>query len=483
MGRARRDVKGISMKQGFFLKAYGMLWRVLIPFLRRNKRLADGWEERRVPVDWLAHVPWAMRERRGCDVWLQAASGGEARLALAVLEALPERASGTGARDNAWRVLLITWTRQGRDVLEAGVARIGALRRDMLCAVRFAPLDEPATALRALELAEPRVLALLETELWPGLMAACRETGVPLAVLNGRMTNTSYECYRVLRNVLRDMPPRRVLAMCGEDLSRFCGIFDGAGNPPCRLELIPNIKFDLALHTLDRACQSAAEPLPEMACGGNLRLLFGTAPLALFASTREQEENRLCPRILELRRKNPACVIVLAPRHMHRVEAWRSRFYDLGIPCVLASSLNADAPCESLAPEAVVLWDRFGDLPHLYAAADAVYVGGGFGQGGQNFLEALAGGVVPCVGPRLGNFLWALGDDCPPALAEAGLLRICRRLVDVRDYMLAGTRARRTEGEREAVRARFRTWLEMRTGGSRRTAQVLAQMLEERNGR
>ncbi len=237
MGRARRDVKGISMKQGFFLKAYGMLWRVLIPFLRRNKRLADGWEERRVPVDWLAHVPWAMRERRGCDVWLQAASGGEARLALAVLEALPERASGTDARDKAWRVLLITWTRQGRDVLEAGVARIGALRRDMLCAVRFAPLDEPAR--RALDLADPRVLALLETELWPGLMAACRETGVPLAVLNGRMTNTSYECYRVLRNVLRDMPPRRVLAMCGEDLSRFCGIFDGAGNPPCRLELIP----------------------------------------------------------------------------------------------------------------------------------------------------------------------------------------------------------------------------------------------------
>lgn len=464
------------MKQDFFLKAYGILWRALTPFLRRNRRLADGWEERRIPVDWLAHVPWAMRERRGCDIWLQAASGGEARLALALLEALPPRP----AQGEARRVLLTTWTRQGREVLESGVTRICASREDMLCAVRFAPLDEPATALRALELAEPAVLALLETELWPGLMAACREKEIPLAVINGRMTKTSYECYRVLRGVLRDMAPRRVLAMCRDDLVRFAGIFEGAGLSPCRLERMPNIKFDLAAQALDRERAAHAHPLPELACGGDLRLLFGSMPLALFASTREQEENMLCPRILELRRENPACVIVLAPRHMHRVEPWKSRFYDLGIPCVPASSLNTDAPCESLAPGSVVLWDRFGDLPRLYAAADAVYVGGAFGQGGQNFLEALSGGVAPCVGPDLGNFLWALGEDCPPGLIEAGLLRICRRGADVRDCMLAGTRARRTDAEREAVREKFRAWLEARTGGTAMAARALTEMLEER---
>lgn len=85
------------MRQGFFLKAYGVLWRLLMPFLRRNRRLAEGWEERLVPADWLAHVPWAMRERRGCDLWLQAASGGEARLALAVLD------PGPNARRNVRR--------------------------------------------------------------------------------------------------------------------------------------------------------------------------------------------------------------------------------------------------------------------------------------------------------------------------------------------------------------------------------------------
>lgn len=200
------------MKQGLLLKAYGMLWGVLTPFLHRNARLADGWKERRIPVDWLAHVPWAMRERRGCDIWLQAASGGEARLALAVLAALPRRErSGEerpGEEENALRVLLTTWTRQGRDILEKGTAQLCRERPDILCAVRFAPLDAPALALRAVDLAEPRLMAMLETELWPGLMAACRERGVPLAVVNGRMTSSSYECYRIIRAMLRAAPPR-----------------------------------------------------------------------------------------------------------------------------------------------------------------------------------------------------------------------------------------------------------------------------------
>ena len=472
------------MKQGLLLKAYGMLWGVLTPFLHRNARLADGWKERRIPVDWLAHVPWAMRERRGCDIWLQAASGGEARLALAVLAALPRRErSGEerpGEEENAWRVLLTTWTRQGRDILEKGTAQLCRERPDILCAVRFAPLDAPALALRAVDLAEPRVVAMLETELWPGLMAACREREVPLAVINGRMTSSSYECYRIIRAMLRTAPPQRVLAMSGDDLTRFSGIFEGAGEPVCRLERMPNIKFDLAARVLDDTCADTAHVLTEMSCGGDLHLLFGGVPLALYASIREQEENRLCPGILELRRKNPYCSIIVAPRHMHRVEPWRQRFHDLGLSCVSASSLDMNAPCESLAPGSIILWDRFGDLPYLYAAADAVYVGGAFGQGGQNFLEALAGGVVPCVGPGLGNFLWALGKDSPPDLVEAGLLRICRKSSEVRDHMIRETASRRTESERSGIRSRFRTWLAARTGGTVQAANALVQMLDER---
>lgn len=74
------------------------------------------------------------------------------------------------------------------------------------------------------------------------------------------------------------------------------------------------------------------------------------------------------------------------------------------------------------------------------------------------------------------------GTTAPPGLVEAGLLRICRRAADVREYMLEETRVRRTETEREAVRARFRSWLEMRTGGTRLAACALTEMLEAADG-
>lgn len=93
-----------------FFRVYAGLWRAARPLLRRNKRLSDGWAERCVPVDW-------MGGEAPVDLWVQAASGGEAHLAVALLHALPERP--------ALRVLVATWTRQGREVIETALPRPG----------------------------------------------------------------------------------------------------------------------------------------------------------------------------------------------------------------------------------------------------------------------------------------------------------------------------------------------------------------------
>ena len=464
------------MKQGLFLTLYGGLWHALKPVLKRSKRLADGWQERTVPEGWLSSAPWA-KDGEGCDIWLQAASGGESRLALAIIGELPRAV-------RPWRVLITTWTRQGRKILEEGVAELLKSRDDLHCALRFAPLDEPRTVSRALEEAKPKVLALLETELWPSLMAACRDQHVPLAVLNGRMTKSSYECYRIIRALLRNMPPARILAMCSDDKERFAGIFEGAGTPPCSLELMPNIKFDLAVQNLDR--QQAAERKLGRDAEGNccdLCQLFDHTPLALFASVREQEEGKLCPRILELRRANPAAITIIAPRHMHRVKAWCERFRDLGLNCILASSLDTERPCETLAPGSLILWDRFGDLPQLYSMADAAYVGGGYGQGGQNFLEALSAGVVPCVGSDLHNFLWALGYDTAPSLPAAGLLHICPKVKDVRRVMHDALQQGHDNEARRRVQEQFREWLLQRCGGTKQSVDCLLNMINGREKR
>lgn len=437
-----------------FFRLYTGLWRVARPWLRRNKRLAEGWAERCVPADW-------MKNEAPVDLWVQAASGGEAQLAVTLLRALPGRA--------ALRVLVATWTRQGREVLAKALPGLKAERPWLTVLVRYAPLDEPAVARRALELARPRVLALLETELWPGLLGACAEAGVPVHVLNGRMTKTSYEWYRIIAPVLRRLPLRGIHAVSAGDAARFARLFDRHAEPagpraarPAAVDIMPNIKFDRALDTL------SAPPSVDLA-----PLFRAASPLFLLASVRKEEETRVAPWVGRLLSARPGGAVVVAPRHMHRMDAWMSRLHDLGLRPRAATELEEHETCP---PGSVLVWDRFGDLSRLYAVADAVFVGGSLGLGGQNFLEALAAGLVPCVGPSLENFRWALGLDQAPTLAEAELLHICPGPRAVYDCLLQPVR---DPAQRADVRERFLAWLAPRAGGAAHAARLLDAALNE----
>ncbi|MCH5276711.1 MAG: 3-deoxy-D-manno-octulosonic acid transferase [Desulfovibrionaceae bacterium] len=444
-----------------FFRLYAGLWRMARPLLKRRARLADGWAERCVPADWMAgEAP--------VDLWVQAASGGEAHLAVALLKAMPERPG--------LRVLVSTWTRQGRQVIEGAMPGLRADKPWLSVLVRYAPLDEPAVARRAVKLAAPRALVLLETELWPGLMGACAEAGVPLYVVNGRMTKTSYECYRVIASVLRRLPVRAVYAVSPGDADRFARVFDAgfrhgeaSAGHPVTVELMPNIKLDRAVETL------GAPPCLNLA-----PLFRKVSHLVLLASVRKEEERLLGPWAGRLLRAWPDGAVVVAPRHMHRVKAWMSRLYDLGLRPMAATELGGGA----VLPGSVLVWDRFGELPGLYAVANSAFVGGSFGLGGQNFLEALAAGLVPCVGPSLDNFRWALGleplPDGPalPSLEEAGLLRICSSPRAACEWLLKTDSA----PAREDVRARFLAWLRPRSGGAAYAARLLDAALTGAEG-
>ena len=152
-----------------FFRIYRALWMLARPLLRRSSRLADGWKERLAPDDWIPTDP-ARADGHAVDLWLQAASGGEARLAAAVCEQF--------SPSSTLRVLVTTWTRQGRDVMEKAAEGLKSSHPGLSVIVRFAPFDHPDIVRRALTLASPRMVALLETELWPGLLAACRQDHV-----------------------------------------------------------------------------------------------------------------------------------------------------------------------------------------------------------------------------------------------------------------------------------------------------------------
>ncbi len=438
-----------------FFRAYALLWRVARPLLRRNRRLREGWSERLVPPGWTRPV----------DVWIQAASGGEARLALTLLAAWPEPPA-----HGELRVLVATWTKQGRELLDKGLAGLCRERPWLHAVARYAPLDDPAVARRAVAQAAPRALALLETELWPGLLGACTEAGVPVCLINARMTRASQEGYRILRSTLRRVAPRRILAVSRRDAERFADIFGADprcaspdGREPAVVETMPNMKFDSALAAL------ADPPRRDLA-----PVFCRTGPVFLLASTRKEEEKLVGPHLARLWQDDPTAALVVAPRHMARVDAWMELLADLSLKPLRASRLGEH---QSLEPGGVLVWDRFGDLPQLYAVADAAFVGGSLKLGGQNFLEALSAGLTPCVGPSLDNFRWALGEDTPPSLEESGLLDVCPHFGAAADVL---ARRAREPKDRERTRAAFLDWIRPRAGGSALAARLLADTIASR---
>lgn len=426
-----------------FLALYSGLWSAGMPFLRRNKRLAEGFDQRLAPCSW----PWGAGGSRpeGPVVWMQAASGGEAglvaRLAPELESLLPEKSRLT--------LLATTCTRQGLDILEKipSSEKLGLVPR-------LFPLDKPELMRRALGAARPDLIVLLETELWPGLMDAAKQENVPILVLNARMTAKSLSGYAWLTRFWQAHKPEAVLAVSQEDAGRFGRLFG-----PELTGTMPNIKFD-----------SVKTQVQSMEDAEKAREKAGIAPdrpVIALASVRREEEEPLRPVVEELGRSSvngrPVSVII-APRHMHRVRAWQSLFPKAS----LASQGEAGGP--------LVIWDVFGRLKELYAASDAVFVGGSLAPlGGQNFLEAPAQGVRPVIGPHWKNFYWAGRDILDTGLVEQtdGPGQLGPKLLALAESRLLTGRAK----DRDEVRRSFLHWLEPRTGGAAQAASCIMQSL------
>ena len=429
---------------GFFpLREYALLWRLVRPFIARHKRLRDDFPLRLVPDAW--KPPFV------ADVWIQAASGGESflvRQLLGELHDLVVRDSGRRVR-----ILCTSCTRQGLDVLEAAREYGKAAWPGLEIAVRVFPLDEPTIMRRARDYASPGAVVLLETELWPGLMAACAEGGIPLLTINGRMTAKSYSGYRWFASLWKKIAPTRILAMAEADASRFAALFGEE-----RVSCMPNMKFD---------GMSLVLPAPGAASLA-VKLLPSGLPVILLASVREEEEPLLAPVLAYLREHAPEAALVVAPRHMERALAWKGALETAFGPenTALASALDGAAShVRTVLPGTAVVWDTFGQLQGLYGRADAVFVGGSLAPlGGQNFLEAAGQGRVPVIGPHWKNFAWvgeaffdsglgiripdaqALGPALVALLREAPGPKVLRR--KVLDYM-----APRRGGTRQAAEA------------------------------
>lgn len=447
------------MKQPLLLKPYGLVWRLARPFLRRHKRLAAHFGERLVPRDWPGNLMPAVCKLDTVAppfrLWIHAASGGEAYLAREIVGVLAHRL-------HELAIVCTSMTEQGIEVLAK--VREEFSGENCFIAVTYFPLDEPGLMERALDQAfgppsqAPRAVALLETEIWPGLLAACRRYGVKSYILNGRMTEKSLKAYRRVADTLRRLAPEYIMAGTQEDAERFREIFDDPG-APSRVSLMPNIKFD-------RAASADGEAESKSA----LRPLLGEnpPPLLLFASVREEEEKALLGLIAPLRRAAPLAAIIVAPRHMQRAKRWAEALS--GMRDGAERFKMRSRGLNGIEPGDVVLWDAFGELTALYGIATAAFVGGSLAPlGGQNFLEPLSAGVVPVIGPSWSNFYW-VGD-------EPFKLGLVKQVQNAQELQAALLEQLRNPPDKAATRQAFAAYLKQRQGGARQAGDFLIREL------
>ncbi|MGM0424807.1 MAG: 3-deoxy-D-manno-octulosonic acid transferase [Thermodesulfobacteriota bacterium] len=406
--------------------AYSLAWLPALPFLPFFPALRAGFWQRIRPSGLDA----------GVDLWLQAASAGEAALARELIQNWPQ--------DKPASILASSNTPQGLQILQ----EVEPPEQVSLQSIYF-PFDAPWIMDLVLHRLRPQVVALVETELWPGLLQACRKKGQKTMVLNSRMGSRSLARYLFLFQSLGlGSAPRRILAQSPKDADRFRLLF-----PQSQIEQVPNLKFDRSL---------SAEFLPYVQ--NPLSSLFKpSSPVAVLGSVRKQEEASMLRVLQGLLTERPRCIPVLAPRHMQRLPIWKDQLENSGLPWVLRSQLQ-----ESPAAGQIILWDRFGELQQLYALARAVYVGGSLVPlGGQNFLEPLAQGVSPCIGPFWENFAWA-GEE----IVDCGLVQEVQSEQELVQCLLQGLRQSRP---RESVLAQFQEYVQARQGGLQKTLQALLQ--------
>jgi len=292
-------------------------------------------------------------------IWLHAVSVGEARASAGLVRGLMTAHPGC-------EFLLTCMTAAGREALRE-------LHGESVH-IAWLPYDYPASVRRFLEHYRPRLALLVETEIWPNLVAACGEYGVPVLLANARMSEKSALAYQRWRGLTRPAIAALavVCAQSEEDAVRLRAL--GAR----RIEVTGNVKFD---STPEAARRNEGK-------SWRARL---ARPVLLLASTREGEEKML----LEAMPDWDAKVLVLVvPRHPRR-------FDDVSL---LTQSRRSRDPLPS-AQDRVHLGDTMGEMDFYYAAADVAVIGGSFAPlGGQNLIEACAAGVPVVLGPSMFNF-------------------------------------------------------------------------------
>ena len=356
-----------------FRRLYTFLLLLLLPVLLtlfawrlwRRAEYRDRWWQRL--GFGFSNVQTGRRPR----IWIHAVSVGEVVAATPFIQRLQ-------ARYPDWPVVVTTLTPTGGD----------RVRRNFGDSVThcYLPLDMPWMVDRLIDGIQPHLAVIMETELWPNLLAACGRRDIPVVVANARISERSLAGYLRLRPLMRELfaHVNCAAAQSVADANRLAQM----GLDPARIQVMGNLKFDR-----DHAASTVSIPDWQAGWGVNRRVWVA-------GSTHEGEDACLLDALMALRGRWPDLLLVLVPRHPQRFAAVQALLESRGIPYARRS---AEEWPSSETP--VFLIDTMGELNQLYSAAEFAFIGGSLVPvGGHNALEAVVHGVPVLTGPAVFNF-------------------------------------------------------------------------------
>jgi 3-deoxy-D-manno-octulosonic-acid transferase len=422
---------------------YSLMWWLALPLVlarlwlrgRKEPGYRQHWRER---LGWYGGAPSSVP-----TLWVHAVSVGETRAAEPLIDALL-------AAHPASRIVLTHMTPTGRATGKALFARHGER-----LVQSYLPYDTGLMVRNFIRHFKPSVCILMETEVWPNLIAGCNACGVPVVLANARLSERSLRKATRLGALM--LNAARGIALVAAQTEADAGRVRSLGVP--RVEVTGSIKFDVVV------------PDAALAAGARLRGAIGARPVLLCASTREGEEELILEAFQQARAALPADVLLLiVPRHPQRFDEVEKMIAARGLAAQRRSRLALDGA--ALPPEvAVLLGDSMGEMFAYYAACDVAFVGGSLlPLGGQNLIEPAALGKPVLIGQHTFNFALVTED----ALAAGG----AQRVDDAADLMSQAARLLGDAAARDAMGRNALAFANQHRGATRRTLALLPALLK-----
>ena len=349
---------------------YSLFFRLALPFVM----LRLWWLGRKAPetrANWQDRLGFPPRFQEPM-IWVHAVSVGETIAAAPLVKALL-------AREPGLPVLMTAMTATGSE-------RARALFGEQVH-YAFSPYDTPGAVRRFLDRVQPRALVIMETELWPNMIKLSQQRGIPIFLINARLSERSAVGYARVDSLVRPLLQSLswVAAQADEDAHRFLRI--GAHRES--VAVTGSIKFDVEITPPLRA---QARDL-RVTCVGEGR------PVWIAASTHIGEDEQILAAHRELLAVRPEALLVIVPRHPERFEEVAERVCRNGLNLARRSRAESAIDCQ------VYLGDTMGELLMLYGVADLALVAGSMiERGGHNPLEPAAWAVPVITGPHVFNF-------------------------------------------------------------------------------